>query len=154
LIHAQTYPISTLMGQKFLFSLYFFKSCIMKRTRVSELLTGVLIGSEVIVKGWVKAFRQNRFLMINDGSSVNNIQAVVDFENFPEDLIRKITIASAVSVMGKLVESQGKGQAAEIIVESVEVLGTANPDEVQETILQPKRHSLDTLREQAHLRFR
>ena len=92
--------------------------------------------------------------MINDGSTINNIQAVVDFENFPEELIKNITIASAVSVKGKLVESMGKGQKAEIIAEEIEVLGTAHPDEVQETILQPKRHSLDTLREQAHLRFR
>ena len=126
----------------------------MKRTKVAELLSGGQIGDKVNVKGWVKAFRQNRFLNLNDGSTIKNIQAVIDYENFPEEIIAKITTAAAVSVTGELVESQGKGQTVEIQAESVEVLGEANPEEVQGTILQPKRHSLDTLREQAHLRFR
>lgn len=115
---------------------------------------GEKTGTEVNAKGWVKAFRQNRFLMLNDGSTINNIQAVVDFEQFDESVIRKITVGAAVSVTGKLVESEGKGQTVEIQASNIEVLGEANPEEVQETILQPKRHSLETLREQAHLRFR
>lgn len=126
----------------------------MKRTEVVEVLSNGKIGEKVNVKGWVKAFRSNRFIQINDGSTINNVQAVIDFENFPEALIKRITVASAVSVKGQLVESQGKGQKVEIDVESIEILGDANPDEVSKTILQPKKHSLELLREQAHLRFR
>ena len=126
----------------------------MGRTRIIDLLKSGKVGEEVNVKGWVKAFRQNRFLMINDGSTINNIQAVIEFENFDEEIIKKITTAAAVSVVGKLIESQGKGQTVEVEVTEVEVLGEANPEELQGTILQPKRHKLDFLREQAHLRFR
>lgn len=126
----------------------------MKRTKIVEILKGADLDQTVTVMGWVRAFRQNRFLNINDGSTIHNIQGVVDFENFDEATIKKCTIGSAVKVVGKLVESQGKGQSVEILVEELEVLGTANPDEVQETILQPKRHNLERLREQAHLRFR
>jgi asparaginyl-tRNA synthetase len=126
----------------------------MKRTEVVEVLTNGKVGEKVNVKGWVKAFRSNRFVQINDGSTINNVQAVIDFENYPLDLIKRITVASAVSVIGTLVESQGKGQKVEIDVEAIEVLGDANPDEVSKTILQPKKHTLELLREQAHLRFR
>ncbi|HIP35509.1 MAG TPA: asparagine--tRNA ligase [Crocinitomix sp.] len=128
----------------------------MKRTEVVEVLNHGKIGDKINVKGWVKAFRSNRFIQINDGSTINNLQAVIDLDNpvFSEDLIKKITVASAISITGTLVESQGKGQKIEINVESVEVLGEANPDEVSKTIMQPKRHSLEFLREQAHLRFR
>ncbi len=126
----------------------------MKRTEVVEILTNGTIGEKINVKGWVKAFRSNRFIQINDGSTINNVQAVIDFEKYPDDLIKRITVASAVSIVGTLVESQGKGQNIEIDVESIEVLGDANPDDVSKTILQPKKHSLELLREQAHLRFR
>lgn len=126
----------------------------MRRTKIVDLLKGEKKGQEIVVKGWVKAFRQNRFININDGSTINNIQAVVDFENFDETVLKQVTIGAAVSVKGELVESQGQGQSFEVLVKDLEVVGLANPDEVQETILQPKRHSLETLREQAHLRFR
>jgi asparaginyl-tRNA synthetase len=79
---------------------------------------------------------------------------VVDFENFDEALLKKVTIGAAVSITGKLVESQGKGQSVEVEAIHIEVLGEADPEEVQKTILQPKKHSLELLREQAHLRFR
>jgi len=111
-------------------------------------------GEEVTVKGWVRAFRSNRFIALNDGSCMANLQIVVDFENFDEALLKKVTVGAAVSVKGNLVESQGKGQSVEIEAKEVEVLGEADPEEVQKTILQPKKHSLELLREQAHLRFR
>jgi asparaginyl-tRNA synthetase len=111
-------------------------------------------GEEVLVKGWVRAFRSNRFIALNDGSCLANLQVVVDFENFDEALLKKVTIGAAVSIAGKLVESQGKGQSVEVEAIEIEVLGEADPEEVQKTILQPKKHSLELLREQAHLRFR
>ena len=111
-------------------------------------------GEEVLIKGWVRAFRSNRFIALNDGSCLANLQVVVDFENFNEGLLKKVTIGAAVSITGKLVESQGKGQSVEVEAIEIEVLGEADPEEVQKTILQPKKHSLELLREQAHLRFR
>ena len=111
-------------------------------------------GEEVLVKGWVRAFRSNRFIALNDGSCLANLQVVVDFESFDEALLKKVTIGAAVSITGKLVESQGKGQSVEVEAIDIKVLGEADPEEVQKTILQPKKHSLELLREQAHLRFR
>jgi len=126
----------------------------MKRTEIVDVLKSEKIGQEILVKGWVKAFRSNRFIQINDGSTINNIQAVVDFEKFDEALLKRVTTASAISISGKLIESQGQGQRVEIAVEKIEILGDADPEEVSKTILQPKKHSLEFLREQAHLRFR
>lgn len=126
----------------------------MERTKIATLLADPKVGQKYVLKGWVRAFRSNRFIQLNDGSTINNIQAVVDFENFDEQLLKKVTVASAISIEGELVESRGAGQAVELQVEKVEILGEANPDEVQKTVMQPKRHSLEFLREQAHLRFR
>jgi asparaginyl-tRNA synthetase len=129
----------------------------MKRWRISQILGQegqTLINQEITVKGWVRAFRSNRFIQLNDGSCMASIQAVVDFEKFDETLLKRITTAAALSVKGTLVESQGSGQTVELQVSEIEILGDANPDEVQKTVMQPKRHSLDFLREQAHLRFR
>lgn len=125
----------------------------MARIKVKVAL-GSKPGEEILVKGWVRAFRSNRFIALNDGSCLANLQVVVDFENFDEALLKKVTIGSAVSITGKLVESQGKGQTVEVEAIEIEVLGEADPEEVQKTILQPKKHSLELLREQAHLRFR
>lgn len=126
----------------------------MKRTKIAQILSNPEIGNPILIKGWVRAFRSNRFIQVNDGSTINNIQAVVDFENFDEALLKRVTTGSAVAVSGELVESQGAGQAVEIKVENIEVLGDANPEEVQKTVMQPKKHSMEFLREQAHLRFR
>jgi len=129
----------------------------MKSWRISQILGQegqTLINQEITVKGWVRAFRSNRFIQLNDGSCMASIQAVVDFEKFDEALLKRITTAAALSVKGTLVESQGSGQTVELQVSEIEILGDANPDEVQKTVMQPKRHSLDFLREQAHLRFR
>ena len=109
---------------------------------------------EVIVKGWVRSFRSNRFIALNDGSTIKTLQCVVDFENFEEEILKKVTVGAAIEVSGILVESQGQGQTVEVQVSKLTVLGEANPEDVKLTILSPKRHSLETLREQAHLRIR
>lgn len=126
----------------------------MKHTKIKTLLETPEIGEKVVVKGWVRAFRSNRFIQINDGTTINTLQAVVEYENFEEKLLKKIHTAAAIEVQGTLVKSEGKGQDVEILVEDIKIIGEANPDEVQKTVLQPKKHSLDFLREQAHLRFR
>jgi len=106
---------------------------------------------EVVVKGWVRTFRSNRFLAISDGSTVHTIQAVIDFEKYDDALLKRLNTGAAVAVKGILVESQGKGQKVEVFVSDITILGDADPDEYP---LQPKRHSLEFLREKAHLRFR
>lgn len=126
----------------------------MRHTSIVAVLASRQFSSGFTVKGWVKAFRSNRFLILNDGSTINNLQCVLDYEQFPDELISKIHIGCAVSVSGKLVESLGKNQSVEIEVEEIAVLGEADPEEVKKTILSPKRHSLEKLREQAHLRVR
>tara|TARA_R110002072_G_scaffold172042_4_gene325854 strand:+ start:8856 stop:10295 length:1440 start_codon:yes stop_codon:yes gene_type:complete len=126
----------------------------MKREKIADILSASEIGKTVLIKGWVRAFRSNRFVQVNDGSTIKNIQAVVDFENFDEAILKRVTTASAVAITGELVESMGSGQTVEIKVTTIEILGDANPEEVQKTVMQPKKHSLEFLREQAHLRFR
>ncbi len=123
----------------------------MKRSSVKELLQSDKFLQEVHLKGWVRTFRSNRFIALNDGSTIKNIQCVVDFENTNEDLLKRITTSAAVSITGTLVESQGKGQTVEIKVTNLEILGDSNPDEYP---IQPKKHSLEFLRENAHLRVR
>src|SRR5690606_20702619 len=95
--------------------------------------------------------RNNQFIAINDGSTMRNIQAVVDLDHTDEALRKRITVGAAVEVHGKLVESLGKGQTVEVKAEAVEILGDSHPDEFP---IQPKKHSLEFLREKAHLRFR
>lgn len=126
----------------------------MKISTVSQLLSQDKKLIDVAVNGWVRTFRANRFIALNDGSTLKNIQCVVDFENTDEALLKRITTGAAVHIKGLLVESQGKGQSVEIKVDSIEILGDADPEEVSKTIMQPKRHSLEFLREQAHLRTR
>jgi len=126
----------------------------MKPYRIAELLKGTHIQQEVLINGWVRAFRSNRFIALNDGSALSTIQCVVDFEEFDEQLLKQLTIGAAIQVKGTLVESQGKGQNVEIQVKEIVIHGTADPEALKLTILSPKRHSLDTLREQAHLRVR
>jgi len=126
----------------------------MKRIKISELLKAPKTGEQVKVKGWVRAFRSNRFIQINDGSTINNIQAVVDFERFDDALLKKVSTAAAIEVVGELIASEGKGQSHEIAVQEINIIGEADPNEVQKTVMQPKKHKLEFLREQAHLRFR
>ena len=123
----------------------------MKRIKIKELLAAGKPGDEVLIKGWVRTFRSNRFIHINDGSTINNIQTVIDFENFNADELKRITTGACVAVTGKLVESMGKGQSVEIHASSLTILGDSNPDEYP---LQPKKHSMEFLRTIAHLRPR
>ena len=123
----------------------------MKTSSVDELLKSDITLQEVTLKGWVRTFRSNRFIALNDGSTIHNIQCVVDFENTKEETLKRITTGAAVCITGTLVESQGKGQNVEIQVSSLQILGDSNPDEYP---IQPKRHSLEFLRENAHLRVR
>ena len=122
-----------------------------KRTKIKELLNATTYGTDVVVKGWVRTFRNNQFIAINDGSTINNIQAVVDYQNTDEALLKRITTGAAIAVKGKLIESTGKGQKVEIKVEQLEILGDSDAEKFP---LQPKKHSLEFLREIAHLRFR
>ncbi len=123
----------------------------MKLISVKELLATQPTSQEVEINGWVKTFRSNRFIALNDGSTINNIQCVIDFENFDEELIKGISTGAAIRVKGALVESQGKGQNVEIQVSSLFIHGKADADSYP---IQPKKHSLEFLREKAHLRVR
>lgn len=127
----------------------------MKKTTVKDLLsTPELMGTEVEAKGWVRTRRGNKhvqFVQLNDGSSVNNIQVVLDMARFTEDQLKPVTTGSSVRVTGKLVESMGKGQTSEIQADSIELYGTADPASYP---LQKKGHTLEFLREIAHLRPR
>ncbi|MFC0603767.1 asparagine--tRNA ligase [Winogradskyella pulchriflava] len=118
---------------------------------VAELLSQDVTLQDVTVKGWVRTFRANRFIALNDGSTINNIQCVVDFENFDENLLKRITTGAAIHITGELVESQGKGQSVEIQVKELEILGDSDPETYP---IQPKKHSFEFLRENAHLRTR
>jgi asparaginyl-tRNA synthetase len=123
----------------------------MIRSNVADLLNSKNFLHEVTLKGWVRTFRANRFIAINDGSTINNIQCVVDFEKTDESILKRITTGAAISVKGTLIESQGKGQTVEIQVNEIEILGDSNPEEYP---IQPKKHSFEFLRENAHLRIR
>lgn len=126
----------------------------MKSVSIKAVLATAPESQEVIVNGWVKSFRSNRFIALNDGSTLQTIQCVVDFEQFDEELLKKISTGAALKVTGTLVESQGRGQTVEIQATDIFVHGTADPEEIKLTILSPKKHSLEFLREQAHLRVR
>ena len=125
-----------------------------KRTRIVDAFTGELQGQQVCVKGWVRTRRGNKhiqFVALNDGSTINNLQIVIDLEKFSEEQLKPITTGSSLCVIGTLVASQGKGQCYEVQAQEIEVYGTADPEEYP---LQKKGHTLEFLREKAHLRMR
>lgn len=122
-----------------------------KRIKIAELLSTGETGKTVVVKGWIKTFRNNQFIALNDGSTNTNIQVVVDFENTDPAELKRYTTGAAISVEGELVPSQGKGQRVEIKARHIEVYGDCDAEVFP---LQPKKHSLEFLREIAHLRFR
>jgi len=121
------------------------------KVTVKELLESEPKGQQVEIAGWVRTFRSNRFIALSDGTTIKTIQAVVDFENFDENVLKRITTGAAIQINGTLEGSQGTGQSVEIQVNSVEILGDSDPELYP---LQPKKHSLEFLREKAHLRFR
>ena len=122
-----------------------------KRQQIKDLLKSTDFNTEVTVMGWVRTFRNNQFIALNDGSCMGNIQVVVDFNNTDENLLKRITTGAALKATGTLIESLGKGQTVEIKATEVEILGDSDPEKFP---LQPKKHSLEFLREIAHLRFR
>ncbi len=126
----------------------------MQRTKIARLLQSDEIGKVFNVKGWVRTRRGNKqvnFVALNDGSGIHNLQIVVDMTAFDEALVKRITTGAALSVDGVLLASQGAGQKVELQAQKIEVLGDSDPDKYP---LQPKKHSLEFLREIAHLRFR
>lgn len=123
----------------------------MKRIKIKEILTTTPSGQSITAMGWVRTFRNNQFISINDGSTIQNIQAVVDFNNTDESLLKRITTGACISVTGELVPSPAKGQPVEIKVKTLEILGDCDAEKFP---LQPKKHSMEFLREIAHLRPR
>mgnify|MGYP002638562722 FL=1 len=126
----------------------------MRRTEIKSLLQSRDYGSEVVVQGWVRTKRASKnvaFIALNDGSTINNVQIVVDVDNNTTSILERVHTGAALSIVGELVESAGSGQNVEVHAKNVEILGIANPDEYP---LQPKKHSLEFLREKAHLRYR
>ena len=123
----------------------------MKNHSIKDLLLSTTIKSKVTINGWVRTFRANRFIALNDGSSISNIQCVIDFENFEESFLKKINTGASLEVTGDLVESQGSGQKFEIIVSELNILGECDSEKFP---IQPKKHSFEFLRENAHLRTR
>ena len=111
----------------------------MKQINIAELLNSGIVLQDVSVKGWVRTFRSNRFIALNDGSTIKNIQCVLDFEKTDENLLKRITTGAAISIKGTLVESQGKGQQLEVQVSKIEILGDSNPDEYP---IQPKKNTV------------
>ena len=128
----------------------------MKKITIKELLGDYkkILHHDITVHGWVRAFRSNRFIALNDGSTIHNLQVVVDFDTFDESVIKNIKTASSLMIIGEVVESQGAGQSIEILAKKIQILGDHFTEEMEKTVLKPKKHSLEILREQAHLRFR
>ena len=110
-----------------------------------------LIGKKIKINGWVRTFRANRFIALNDGSTIENLQCVIDYENIQSNVLRKINTGAAIQIIGMLSESQGSKQKIEVVVEEFKILGESNPETYP---IQPKKHSFEFLRENAHLRTR
>ena len=121
------------------------------RTKIKEVLKGTLVGQQIIVMGWVRTFRNNQFIALNDGSTNNNLQVVLELGLLDETTVKRITTGASLKVTGNLVESLGKGQSVELKALTIVVLGDSDAEKFP---LQPKKHSLEFLREIAHLRFR
>ena len=118
---------------------------------IKDLFKNPPLSKKINVKGWVKTFRANRFISLNDGSTIQNLQCVVDYENTDQAILSKINTGASIEIFGTLVASQGKGQSVEIQAEKIIILGESDPDSYP---IQPKKHSLEFLRENAHLRVR
>jgi len=123
----------------------------MSNTTVLKILNELKKNQTIEICGWVKTFRANRFIALNDGSCLENIQCVIDFENTDDNILKKITTGCAVKISGEIVKSTGAKQAIEIQVNKIDILGESNPDQYP---IQPKKHSFEFLRENAHLRTR
>ena len=122
-----------------------------KRLQIKSILNDDYVGKNIIVYGWVKTFRSNRFINLNDGSCLNDLQCVVDYEKLEESKLSKINTGACIKVEGEIVKSQGRGQNIELIANSIDILGESDPEKFP---IQPKKHSFEFLRENAHLRVR
>jgi len=123
----------------------------LNHTEIKNILKNKDIGKDVYVCGWVKTFRSNRFININDGSCIEDLQCVIELDSFDKKTLSQITTGASLNLKGEIVESQGKGQNVEIHVKNIEILGISHPDNYP---IQPKKHSFEFLRENAHLRAR
>jgi asparaginyl-tRNA synthetase len=123
----------------------------MKATKISEIEQQLKINATFCVKGWVRTFRAQRFIALNDGSTLDNLQCVVDMDQFDDTFLKQITTGASLAIVGKLVASQGSGQKFEMQVTEIELLGISDPEKYP---IQPKKHSMEFLREKAHLRIR
>jgi len=126
----------------------------MKREKIKEVLSAGQVGRQVVVKGWVRTRRESKnvnFIALNDGSTIHNLQVVADVEKFGEDFLKDINTSASLSVTGELVASMGSGQTVELNASEIILYGKADPDRYP---IQPKKHSLEFLRDNAHLRFR
>ena len=126
----------------------------MNRTKIKEILLKGETGQEVLVKGWVRTKRGSKnvnFITLNDGSTIHNLQIVADTQVFGEEFLKDINTSTSLSVTGELVSSQGSGQNVELAAKTIHIYGKSDPDKYP---IQPKKHSLEFLRENAHLRFR
>ena len=122
-----------------------------KRTKIATVLASEKNDYQATVMGWVRTFRNNQFIALNDGSTLKTLQVVVDRENTDEALLKRIATGAAISATGKVIESQGKGQTVELVADTIKIFGDSDPDKYP---LQPKKHSMEFLRDIAHLRFR
>ena len=122
-----------------------------ERLQIKSILNGDYVGKNITVYGWVKTFRSNRFINLNDGSCLNDLQCVVDYEKLEESKLSKINTGACIKVEGEIVKSQGRGQNIELITNSIDILGESDPEKFP---IQPKKHSFEFLRENAHLRVR
>ena len=124
----------------------------MNKVSINDILhSNKFLNKKVSISGWVKTFRANRFIALNDGSGLDNLQCVIDFENTDDEILKEISTGAAINVSGSLVNSQGSQQNIELKVDSCEILGDSNPETYP---IQPKKHSFEFLRENAHLRTR
>ena len=122
-----------------------------KRIKIKQLLATAPQGQEVTVMGWVRTFRNNQFVALNDGSTGSNLQVVLELGKFDDAILKRITTSASLKITGALIESLGKGQLVEVKAASIEIVGDSDAEAYP---LQPKKHSLEFLREKAHLRFR
>ena len=122
-----------------------------KRLQIKSVLNNDYVGKVIVVCGWVKTFRSNRFINLNDGSCLSDLQCVVDYEKLDQSKLSKINTGACLEVEGEIVKSQGRGQSVELIANNINVLGESDPEKFP---IQPKKHSFEFLRENAHLRVR
>ena len=123
----------------------------LKRLQIKSILNNDYVGKVIVVCGWVKTFRSNRFINLNDGSCLSDLQCVVDYEKLDQSKLSKINTGACLEGEGEIVKSQGRGQSVELIANNINVLGESDPEKFP---IQPKKHSFEFLRENAHLRVR